>query len=347
MSAWLERSQLSVPASNWRMIEKGVAGAADVAFLDLEDAVPPARKAEARQNVIRAMRELEWGKKPRAYRINGLDTPFWYRDVIEVVEAVFDLRLRPQGGQVGVWEERNKVDRVRRGLVETLPSRFLLIIVPKVGRAADLYALDTLLASVVAKYFGGAGGFPIRLEAQIESAAGLVNVERIARARSRRMGQILLQGLIFGPGDFAASARMPAASIGSRDGWDAAYPGHRFHYPMARIAVAARAAGLGAIDGPVADFRDLDAFRQACLVARGLGYDGKWCIHPSQIPIANEVFSPTEEEIAWARRVVEAYRQARAAGEGAISLDGTMIDAASIALAETTLDRAQLTGASG
>jgi citrate lyase subunit beta/citryl-CoA lyase len=126
-------------------------------------------------------------------------------------------------------------------------------------------------------------------------------------------------------------------SIGGRDRWDEQYPGHRYHYAMSRLVMAARAGGVRAIDGPVADYRDLEGFRQSCLLARGLGYDGKWCIHPSQIQIANEVFSPTEEEIDWATRVLETYNQAVREGRGAISLDGRMIDGASIRLAEMTL----------
>lgn len=297
----IARSELSVPASSWKMIGKAVASEADVVLIDLEDSVPPDLKAESRGNVVRAIRELDWGEKLPAYRVNGLDTPFFYRDVIEVVEEV--------GDSLG------------------------MIIVPKVGKPEDLYVVDTLLTQVEAHV--GARPGAIKLEAQIESAQGLANVERIAGATGR------LEALNFGPGDYAASVRMPVESIGSMDWWDEQYPGHRFHYPMSRIVVAARSAGLRGIDGPLANFRDLEAFRKACVLARGLGYDGKWCIHPSQISIANEVFSPTEEELTWARKVVDAYREATAAGRGAVSIDNKMIDMASIRMAETAIRMAE------
>jgi len=178
----------------------------------------------------------------------------------------------------------------------------------------------------------------IKLMAQVETAQGVINADEIASA-SRR-----LESLIFGPGDYAASTRMPAESIGSFGWWDDQYPGHRFHYAMSRVVVAARAAGIRPIDGPVANFKDLDAFRRSCVIARGLGFDGKWCIHPAQIPIANEVFSPTKPEIEWAQRVVDSYRQASGGGKGAIDLQDTMVDAASIRMAETTLEVARQAG---
>lgn len=300
----LERSVLSVPASNWRMIEKAVALPADTVLLDLEDSVVPSEKVASRKNVIRAIRELDWGNKAPAYRVNGLDTPFCYRDLIEVVEEVGNA--------------------VR------------MVVIPKVDGPEELFMVDILLRQIERAV--GIEPGDIGVAVQIESAIGLVNVDRTAAVSPR------VQSLIFGPGDYAASVHMPVTSIGSRDRWDEHYPGHRFHYAMARIVVAARSTGRRAIDGPLADFRDLDAFRAACVVARGLGYDGKWCIHPSQIAIANEIFSPTVEEIAWARKVVDAYREAVATGRGALSVDDRMVDAASIKMAETTLDLARRAG---
>lgn len=293
----LDRSILSVPASNPRMIEKAVVSSADVVLIDLEDSVAPEAKTASRANVSRALRELDWGRKRRAYRINALDGPYFYRDLIDVVEEAGD-----------------KVD---------------LIVVPKVGRPEHVAAVDMLLGGI--EKANGLESGRIRVQAQIESAEGLVNVEPIARSCTR------LESLNFGPGDFAASAGIPSASIGAMDQWDEAYPGHRFHYPMARILVAARAARLQAIDGPLADFRDLDAFRASCLRARALGYDGKWCIHPAQIPVANEVFLPTTAEREWAQRVVDAYREATEKGVGAVSLDDRMIDEASIRMARSIL----------
>jgi len=302
--ARLERSELSVPASNFSMIEKAVASDADVTFLDLEDSVAPDTKASSRKNVVRALRELDWGKKPPAYRVNGLDTPFFYRDVIDVVEAAGDM-----------------VD---------------LIILPKIHRPEDLAVADTLLAQIEQNI--GLEPGKIKVEAQIESARGLMNAARIAQASAR------LETLIFGPGDFSATMRMPMARIGATDWWDEQYPGHRLHYALAQVMVAARAAGLRAIDGPLADFRELEAFRRACTVARGLGYDGKWCIHPRQIPIANELFLPSREELSWARRVVDAYERATAEGKGVITVEDAMIDMASVRMAQTTLELARQAG---
>lgn len=297
----LERSVLAVPGSNWHMIEKAITTASDLAFIDLEDAVAPNAKVESRQHVIKAFHSLDWGAKPRAYRINALDTPFFYRDIIDIVEQCGDA-----------------LD---------------MIIVPKVSRPEDLYVVDTLLMQIEVAM--GLTPGKIKLEAQIENALGLVNVERIAMASGR------LEALVFGYGDYAASVRMPTVSIGAMDWWDERYPGHRFHYAMSRTVVAARAAGLRAIDSPLADYKDLDAYRKMCIIARGLGYDGKWCIHPAQIAIANEVFSPTEQELRWAREVVTAYQQAMVKGAGAISVGDRMIDMASVRMAQMILKAAE------
>ncbi len=283
------------------MVEKGLSSGADLLFLDLEDAVAPDSKAEARKNVIHAVADLDWRGRPPMYRMNALDTPFFYRDVIEVVEGA--------GEDLG------------------------LILVPKVERPEDLATLDTLLHSVEVASRLQPG--KIKLEAQIETALGLVNIDAIARATDR------LEALHFGPGDYAASVRMPQTSIGTMDEWDDLYPGHRFHYVMHRIVVAARAAGLRAMDGPVADFRDEEGLRKSCLLARSIGFDGKWCIHPGQIEAANELFSPSEDEVEWARKVVGAYEEAAGAGSGSISVDGKMVDAASIRIARNTLNLAQ------
>lgn len=297
----IARSVLSVPASNWRMIEKAISSDADGVFLDLEDAVAPDQKVSARENVVRAVTELDWGHKSPAYRCNGLDTPLFYRDIIDVVE---------RAGQ-------------------SLDT----IIIPKVGRPEDLVVADTLLSQIEASLNLESGR--IKLEAQIETAGGLVRVDDISRASTR------LLALVFGPGDYAASVNMPSESVGGIGRWDEEYPGHRFHYPMHRILVAARSAGLRAIDGPVADYRDLALYRRSCIIGRSLGYDGKWCIHPNQIAVANEVFSPTDDELAWAQKVASAYEKSLAEGHGAISIDGTMIDVASIRLAERTLEAAR------
>src|SRR5215203_4092621 len=295
------RSLLAVPANRPKMAEKALASDADGVFLDLEDAVAPEGKAGARADVIGALTHLDWRGRPTLFRANALDAPHFYRDLIEVVEAA--------GTHLGA------------------------VMIPKVNRPEDLYAVSTLLSQL--ELATGLETGKIKLEAQIESAGGLTNIDAIARATPR------LEALHFGPGDYAASVRMPQTSIGTMDEWDEAYPGHRFHYAMHRIVVAARASDLRAIDGPVADYRDEEGLRKSCLRARSLGFDGKWCIHPGQVEIVNEVFSPTEGEIEWARKVVRAYEEANAAGSGAISVDGQMIDAASIKMAQNTLDLAE------
>lgn len=294
----LERSYLSVPASNWHMIEKATTLDADMAFLDLEDGVAPAMKQEARQTVIRAFRDLDWRGRTRGFRVNALDTPYFYRDVIDVCEAVGEM-----------------VDA---------------IILPKVHRPEDVHVLATLLHQIEL-----ARGLDqtIRIQAQIESAEGLLNAAQIARASNR------IEALVLGPGDLAASLGMPVTSIGGRDAWDQASPGDRWHVAMSTVVIAARASGVGAIDGPLADFRDEAGLTAAARRARALGYDGKWCIHPSQIAVVNEIFTPTDSETAWARRVVEAYEQSTSVRLGATVVDGVMIDAASIRMARRVLDR--------
>jgi citrate lyase subunit beta/citryl-CoA lyase len=279
------------------MVEKALASDADAVFLDLEDAVAPEDKASARGDVIRALQGLDWRGRPTLFRANALDTPFFYRDLIEVVEAA--------GGSLDA------------------------VMIPKVNRPDDLHAVSVLLEGL--ELATGLDVGKTRLQAQIESAEGLVNADTIARATDR------LEAIHFGPGDFAATMRMPLTSIGVMDDWDEAYPGHRFHYVMQRIVVAARAAGAHVLDGPVADYGDEGGLRESCLRARSLGFDGKWCIHPAQIPVVNEAFSPTEREVEWARKVVAAYEEANAGGSGSVSVDGQMVDAASIRMAKNTL----------
>ena len=296
-----ERSVLATPGSNPGMIAKALASDADVVMIDLEDAVTPRAKPGARAQVIAALREGDWRGRPRTFRMNALDTPWFVHDLVEIVEGAGDA-----------------LD---------------LIVVPKVGRPENVHTVATILAALEA---ASARTAPIGLEVQIESASGLANCDAIAAASPR------LEALVFGPGDYAATVRMPLTAIGTLDHWDAAYPGHRWDYPLHRILVAARVAGLRAIDGPYADFRDLDGFHRSCLIARALGYDGKWCIHPTQVPIANEVFTPSDAEVAWARDVTAANAEAEQAGRGSFSLNGQMIDAASLRMARATLVRAGL-----
>lgn len=281
------------------MVDKALASEADGVFLDLEDAVAPSEKTGARAAVIQALKDSDWRGRRPTFRANALDTPFFYRDLVEIVEGA--------GAELGA------------------------IIVPKVERAADLHVVDTLLSQLEAACGLQPGG--ITVEAQIESAGGMQNVDEISRAGGGR-----LTALHFGPGDYAASLGMPGGSVGTEDEWDLEYPGHRFHYALHRVAVAARSAGLYALDGPVADYRDEVGLQGSARNARSLGLHGKWCIHPAQIPAVNEAFSPTASERDWARKVVDAYEEAGDEGLGSISIENKMVDAASIRMARNILD---------
>jgi citrate lyase subunit beta/citryl-CoA lyase len=294
----LERSELFVPASRWPMIEKAVASAADAVCIDLEDAVAPAEKEAARANVIRAFRELDFGPRLRIYRINGLETPFAYRDLIEVVEAVGE--------------------------------RCDLVMVPKVSSPEDVAFVDRLLSQIE---LARAQTKQIAIEAQIETARGFLYAREIAAASPR------LETLIFGPGDYAAALRAPLASIGERDDHDAIYPGHRWHAVMHTIVAAARANGLRCLDGPFAGLKAPEELERAARVARAIGFDGKQCIHPLQLELVNKVFSPPPAEVAWAEAVLKAYAAAVAMGRGAVSLDGKMIDAANIRVAQVIVEQ--------
>jgi citrate lyase subunit beta/citryl-CoA lyase len=293
--ARLQRSELAVPASNPAMIDKAVQGAADYIFLDLEDAVAPPEKEQARRNAIQALNDIDWAAKGKtvSVRINGLDTHYMYRDVVDVME------------QAG--------DRVHT------------LLVPKVGVPADLYMVEALVSQIEQ-----AKGFATRvgLEALIETALGMANVEAIAQFGGR------LEALHFGVADFAASMRARTTNIG---GLNPHYPGDQWHAAIARMVTACRAYGLRAIDGPFGDFSDPEGYKEGARRAAALGCEGKWAIHPSQVALANEVFSPPEAEVTRARRIVEELRKAEAEGRGAAALDGRMIDAASERMAKNVL----------
>jgi citrate lyase subunit beta/citryl-CoA lyase len=294
----MQRSMLFVPAVNWALIPKAAASDADAVCVDLEDSVPASEKEASRANVVRAFEELEFGRRVRMMRMNALDTPFAYRDLIDVVERVGD--------------------------------RIDLVMFPKAGSAADVAFVATLLGQIEAnRRFDRRIGLAV----QIETAAGFINLREIAQASPR------IQWLIFGQGDFAASMRMPAADIGTMDEHDAVYPGHRWQTVMQTIVAAARANGLGCLDGPYAAFKDNVGFETACRIARALGFDGKQCIHPSQIAAVNAAFSPTDAEAEYARRVVAAYDAAAASGRGAVQLDGKMVDEANVRMARVVLDQ--------
>ena len=292
------RSMLFVPASRPAMIAKAAASAADAVCIDLEDSVAPPEKAASRAHVIQALRELDFGHRVRMVRINALDTPYAYRDIVEVVEAA--------------------------------GARLDLVMLPKAASARDVAFVDTLL-SQIEWHLGLTRA--IGIEAQIESAAGFLYAREIVTASPR------LEALIFGPGDYAASMRMPASAVGELDANDALYPGHRWHAVMQTVVAAARAHQLRAMDGPYASFKDEAGFERSCRIARAMGFDGKQCIHPAQLATTNTVFSPSAEEVASAAAIVAAFDAAVAGGQGAATHDGKMIDAASLRMARTILDR--------
>jgi malyl-CoA/(S)-citramalyl-CoA lyase len=306
----LHRSELAVPGTNPALFEKAARSAADIVFLDLEDAVAPDDKETARRNIIQGLNEIDWGAKTMMIRINGLDTHYMYRDVVDVVEAC---------------------------------PRLDMILIPKVGVPQDVYAVDVLVTQIEA---ARKRSKRIGFEVLIETALGMANVEAIAQA-SRR-----LEAMSFGVADYAASTRARTTVIGGvhRDSGvltDKDEQGRRqyfwtdpWHAAQTRMMVACRAYGLRPIDGPFGDFGDPDGFVAAANRAAVLGYEGKWAIHPSQIELANRVFTPSTAEVAKARRIVEAMAQAAREGKGAVSLDGRLIDIASIRMAEALLAKA-------
>ena len=297
----LTRSQLYVPASKPAMIQKAAASAADAVCIDLEDSVTLTEKASSRANVIRALKEIDFGRRVRMFRINALDTPFAYRDLVEVVEAAGD--------------------------------RLDVVMIPKAGSARDVEFVDTLLTQIEAHIRLTR---PIGLEAQIETASGFLHAAEIAGASPR------LEALIFGAGDYAASMRMPSSAIGEADEHDEIYPGHRWHAVMHTIVAAARANHLRCLDGPYAGYTDEAGLARACQIALAMGFDGKQCIHPAQLAAVNATFTPSLEEVTKAGAVLKAYEAAAAAGQGAATHDGRMIDAANLRMARTILERHRL-----
>ncbi|MEU4657407.1 CoA ester lyase [Streptomyces sp. NPDC023723] len=289
----LRRSELATPATSDRMTKKAAASDADLVFLDLEDAVAPALREEARGKAVRALNEHDWGRTVRAVRINGIHTKWAYGDIVEVVA----------------------------GARENLDT----LIIPKATAGRDVWWVDVLLTQIEENL-----GLRkrVRLEVLVEDVAGVAHVEEIATASDR------LDAVIFGAGDLSVSqgARVDT-NFRPRD----PYPGDFWYYARMRVLTAARVAGIAAIDAPYPDFGDPDGYAADARAAAALGFDGKWAIHPSQITIANQVFRPTEDEVARARRNIEAYRAAESDGLGATSVDGQLVDAAHVKLAEQVL----------
>jgi len=295
----LQRSELAVPGSNPAMFSKALESPADYVFLDLEDAVAPADKEQARKNVIQALLEHDWRGRGKTIcvRINGIDTHYMYRDVVDVVE---------QAGH-----------------------RLDVVLIPKVGVPGDVYMVDAMLTQIeAARKFT----HKIGIDVLIETALGMANVEAIAQS-SRR-----LEAMHFGVADYSASLRARTVNIG---GLNPDYPGDQWHFGLSRMVVACRAYGLRPIDGPFGDIKDPDGYQAAARRGAALGIEGKWAIHPSQIALANEVFSPPPAEVDRAKRILVALDEAARDGKGAAQLDGRMIDAASARMAQNIVEMAK------
>lgn len=291
----LRRSILSVPSNREKMLVKSFTLPVDMIMLDLEDSVPVEEKESARKGVIDALKEGDWTGKVRSYRINSMDTPFAYRDIIDVVEAA--------GPHLDV------------------------IVVPKVNDPSEIKAIDYLLTQIEMNK-----GFKNRigLEASIETAAGMLHAGEIAKSSPR------LEALVFGVADYGASLGMRSKGVSGHGESEEFYPGHRWHFPLSCMAMAAKAAGLAAIDAPYGDYKDPEGLRRSCTLSAALGYDGKWVIHPNQIEVVNEVYSPSAEDLERCLRIVQAYEEAQRQGCGSLALDGKMVDAASIRVAQVT-----------
>ena len=302
------RSELAVPGTNVRALEKAPWLGADVVFLDLEDAVAPDDKDRARENVIAALLGQDWSSCSVSVRINGLDTHWCYRDVVDVME--------------------------RAG------SRLDTLLIPKVGSPSDVEFVATLCSQIEQAL----GLPPVNLHILIETARGMANVEAIAQACPNR-----LEAMVFGVADYAASVQARTTNIGGPNpdyailtdpderGARESHWGDQWHFGISRMVAACRAYGLRPIDGPFGDFNDAEGYRSAARRAAALGCEGKWAIHPSQIALANEVFTPTEAEVDRARRILLAMEEGAKQGKGAVSLDGRLIDAASIRMAENLI----------
>ncbi|MEP6018546.1 MAG: L-malyl-CoA/beta-methylmalyl-CoA lyase [Paracoccaceae bacterium] len=301
------RCQLFGPGSRLAIFEKMAMSAADVINLDLEDSVAPSDKDSARKNVIDAIGDVDWGSKTLSVRINGLDTPYWYRDVVD--------------------------------LLEHASERLDQIMIPKVGNGADLYAVDALVTAVER-----AKGREKRInfEVIIESAAGIAHVEEIAAASPR------LVAMSLGAADFAASMGMQTTGIGgTQENYYMLQSGEKhwsdpWHWAQAAIVAACRTHGVLPVDGPFGDFSDDEGYRAQSRRSATLGMVGKWAIHPKQVALANEVFTPSEAAVQEAQEILAAMEDAKAKGEGATVYKGRLVDIASIKQAEVIVKQAEL-----
>ena len=301
------RCQLFGPGSRTELFEKMAGSAADVINLDLEDSVAPSDKDKARKNIIEATHDIDWGNKYLSVRINGLDTPHWYKDVVELLE--------------------NASDRLDQ------------IMIPMVGCGEDIYAVDALVTAIER---AKGRSKPISFEVIIETAAGLAHVEDIAAASPR------LQAMSLGYADFAASMGMATTGIGGTQAdyymiheGQTDYP-DPWHYAVSAIVAACRTHGVLPVDGPFGDFSDDEGFRAQARRSATLGMVGKWAIHPKQVAIANEVFTPSEAAVAEAREILAAMEAAKAKGEGATVYKGRLVDIASIKQAEVIVRQSEM-----
>ncbi len=301
------RCQLFGPGSRPELFVKMAASEADVINLDLEDSVGPDDKDTARENIIAATHDVDWNTKHLSVRINGLDSPYWYRDVVDLLE---------KGSE--------RLDQ---------------IMIPKAGCAADIYAVDALVSSIEA---ARGRKKPISFEVIIETAAGIAHAEEIAAASPR------LQAMSLGAADFAASMGMQTTGIGgTQEDYYMYHEGRKYwadpwHWVQAKIVAACRTHGVLPVDGPFGDFSDDDGFRAQARRSATLGMVGKWAIHPKQVAIANEVFTPSDEQVAEAREILAAMAAAKAKGEGATVYKGRLVDIASIKQAEVIVRQSEL-----
>lgn len=308
----LQRSELAVPATSEKFFAKAATGSADAIFLDLEDAVAPARKSQARDAAVQALRDIDWGNKTMAVRVNDLETPWAYRDIVDMVAHA---------------------------------PRLDLILLPKTACAADVLFLDRLITMVERETRRERR---VGIEVLIETAMGVAHVEEIAAASPR------LEAMIFGVGDYSVDMHtndrvfgrvnpdyaMDNVEVESGEGPARAHVNDQWHFALARIANACRAYGLRPIDGPFTDYGDAAAYRASAMRSRALGFEGKWAIHPSQIDIANSVYSPAADQVAWAQRIVEALDSSNKEGRGAVGVDNVLVDMAHYKVASRIIARA-------
>ena len=308
----LNRSELFVPGSKEGLFLKAASSNADIICLDLEDAVAPQDKEQAKKNIIKALNELDFGNKTISIRINGLDTHYCYRDVIDVMENTGE--------------------------------RLDLIMIPKVGVREDTYAIDMLVTQIEDKT---AREKKIGFELIVETSLGITNLDNIITGSER------IESLHFGYADYAASIRMRTTNIGGSnsdysiltdeiDGKRSIHWNDMWHYPISKMTTIGRAHGLRIIDGPFGDFSDPDGFKSHAKRTAILGCEGKWAIHPSQVDLANDVFTLPENEVNKAKEIIRTMKKAQESGSGAVTLNGKLIDAASIRQAEQIIQQTKL-----